>query len=176
MKIKVGDTAKVHLTSGRILTKVVEDSQEITHWKFTYRGVVIAAEDGYKLETIKVYLNEGGSINKISAVTKVGISKIEYPEAQKREEEVQSLEPSVVSSSSLFEKGLREMGLWGVVWNYIKKQQILSINSEEEFKKICEKNDSPSLIRRILSYPNTEEGKGVWELVEKELKNFYKKS
>ena len=49
-------------------------------------------------------------------------------------------------------------------------------NLKEEFKKICEKNDSPSLIRRILSYPNTEEGKGVWELVEKELKNFYKKS
>jgi hypothetical protein len=176
MKIKVGDTAKVHLTSGRMLTKVVEDSQEITHWKFTYRGVVIAAEDGYKLETIKVYLNEDGSINKISAVTKVGISKIEYPEAQKREEESQSSEPSVVSSSSLFEKGLREMGLWGVVWNYVKKQQILSINSEEEFKKICERNDSPSLIRRVLSYSNTEEGKSVWELVEKELKNFYKKS
>ena len=78
MKIKVGDTAKVHLTSGRVLTKVVEDSQEITQRK--------------------------------------------------------------------------------------------------NLKKICEKNDSPSLIRRILSYPNTEEGKGVWELVEKELKNFYKKS
>ena len=175
MKIKVGDTAKVHLTSGRILTKTVENSQESTHWKFTYRGVVIAAEDRYKLETIKVYLNEDGSINKISAVTKVGISKIEYPEAQKREEEVQSLEPSAVSSSSLFEKGLREMGLWGVVWNYIKKQQILPINSEEEFKKICEKNDSPSLIRSVLSYSNTEEGKSVWELVEKELRNFYKK-
>ena len=67
MKIKVGDTAKVHLTSGRVLTKVVEDSQEITHWKFTYRGVVKTAEDGYKLETIKVYLNEDGSINEISA-------------------------------------------------------------------------------------------------------------
>lgn len=135
MKIKVGDTAKVHLTSGRILTKVVEDSQEITHWKFTYRGVVIAAEDGYKLETIKVYLNEDGSINKISAVTKVGISKIEYPEAQKREEESQSSEPSVVSSSSLFEKGLRGMGLWGVVWNYVKNNKYFLLTQRKNLKK-----------------------------------------
>lgn len=136
MKIKVGDTAKVHLTSGRILTKVVEDSQEITHWKFTYRGVVIAAEDGYKLETIKVYLNEDGSINKISAVTKVGISKIEYPEAQKREEESQSSEPSVVSSSSLFEKGLREMGLWGVVWNYVKNNKYFLLTQRKNLKNL----------------------------------------
>lgn len=174
MKIRKGDTAKVYLTSGRVLTKVVEESQEVTHWKFYYRGVVITEDKGYVLRNITVYLNEDGSINKISEVTKVGISKIEYPEAQKREEESQSSESSVVSSSSLFEKGLREMGLWGVVWNYIKKQQILSINSEEEFKKICEKNDSPTLIRRILSFTNTEEGKSVWELVEQELKTFYK--
>jgi hypothetical protein len=173
MKIRKGDTAKVYLTSGRVLTKVVEESQEVTHWKFYYRGVVITEDKGYVLRNITVYLNEDGTINKISEVTKVGISKIEYPEAKERENS-QTSEQSPVSSSSIFEKGLREMGLWGVVWNYVKKQQILSINSEEEFKKICEGNDSPTLIRRILSYANTEEGKSVWELVEQELKTFYK--
>ena len=56
MKIKVGDTAKVHLTSGRILTKVVEDSQEITHWKFTYRGVVKLQRMDISLKPLKSIL------------------------------------------------------------------------------------------------------------------------